>query len=213
MHTFAKPGFHRVGVTVSNGVLAKLAYRDLVVAPEGKDALGTEGESARWDFALQGNDGRGKMHFADDEDDALVGRTALRFTPNPYPGQYATAIFPGARDARWDLSGKSKLSFWLKSKNPNMFGYQNAGPVIFLYGKNSTLEYRPAKNGNLLVNLPFSEARWTWMHIEVPLAGDKRWTRNKSGDINVNNIGALGIALDSWGGDPFFIWIDDLRFE
>lgn len=213
LHTFDRPGFYRIGVTVSNGVLADLAFRDLVVVPEVKEELGTEGEAARWGFELQGNDGRGKMHFIDDEDNALVGRTALRFTPNPYPGQYATAIFPAARDANWDLRGKTRLSFWLKSRNPNMHGYQNAGPVISLFGKNGTFEYKPAKDGNLLVNLPFSEARWTWMHIEVPLAGDERWTRKKTGEVDLSKIAALGIALDSWGSDPFFLWIDGLSID
>ena len=212
-HTFDRPGFYRVGVTVSNGVLADLAFRDLVVAAEVKEEVGTEGEAARWGFELEGNDGRGKMHFSEDEDSALVGRSALRFTPNPYPGQYATAIFPGKRDANWDLSGKSRLIFWLKTRNPNMHGFQNAGPVLFLYGKDGSFAYRPAKNGNLLVNLPFSEARWTWMRIEIPLAGDDRWTRKKTGKVRLNKIRALGIALDSWESDPFHVWIDGLRFE
>jgi parallel beta-helix repeat protein len=213
LHTFTKPGFHRVGVTVSNGVLADLAFRDLVVVPEIKSEIGTEGEAARWGFELEGNDGRGKMHFSDDEASALVGRSALRFTPNPYPGLYATAIFPGKRDADWDLRGKSRLSFWIKTRNPNMHGYQNAGPVVFLYGKAGTFEYRPAKEGNLLVNLPFSEARWTWMRVEVPLAGDGQWTRKKTGEVGLDRIVGLGIALDSWGYDPFVVWLDGLSFE
>ncbi len=157
-HTFAKPGFYRVGVTVDNGVLAGLAYRDLVVADEVADEVGTEGQAARWGFELEGNDGRGKMHFADDRENALVGRSALRFTPNPYPGLYATAIYPGVRDANWDLRGKQRLAFWLKTRNPNIPGWQNAGPVITLFGKQGTVQYKPAKDGNLLVNLPFSEA-------------------------------------------------------
>jgi hypothetical protein len=75
------------------------------------------------------------------------------------------------------------------------------------------LEYRPVKDGNLLVNLPFSEARWTWMRIEVPLAGDTGWTRKKSGEVRMDHIRALSIALDSWGYDPFTVWLDGLRFE
>ena len=153
------------------------------------------------------------MHFLDDEDNALVGRASLRFTPNPYPGQYATAIFPGKRDANWDLSGKSRLTFWLKARNPNVPGYQNAGPVISLYGKDGKWEYRPTGNGNLLNNPTFSEARWTWMRVEIPLAGDALWTRKKTGEFRLDRVRAFGIALDSWGNDPFTVWIDGLRFE
>jgi len=213
VHTYDKPGFYRVGLTVTNGVLAELAYRDLIVADEVKHEVGTEGQAARWGFELEGNDGRGRMHFVDDEQEALVGRSSLRFTPDPYPGLYATAIFPGTRDAGWDLSGKARLTFWIKTQNPNMHGWQNPGPVIFLYGKDGTLEYKPAKDANLLVNLPFSEARWTWMRIEVPLTGDSRWTRKQTGDVGLNRIGAVGIALDSWESDPFTVWLDGLTFE
>jgi hypothetical protein len=213
LHTFDRPGFYRVGVTVSNGVLADLACRDLIVTDKVTKEIGTEGESSRWGFELEGNDGQGKMWFSDDEDNSLVGRSCLRFTPNPYPGQYATAIFPGQRDANWDLSGKSHLIFWLRTRNPNLHGYQNAGPLIVLYSKDGKLEYRPVKDGNLLNNLPFSEARWTWMRIEVPLAGDAHWLLKKSGEFRKDQVRALGIALDSWGGDPFIVWLDGLRFE
>jgi hypothetical protein len=85
--------------------------------------------------------------------------------------------------------------------------------VIVLYGKDGKLEYRPVKDGNLLVNLPFNEARWTWMRIEVPLDGDALWARKRMGDVRMDHIRALGIALDSWGVDPFIVWLDGLRFE
>jgi hypothetical protein len=213
LHTFERPGFYRVGVTVDNGVLAGLAFRDLVVAPEVSKEWGTEGQAARWGFDLEGNDGRGKMHFADDPDNALVGRSSLRFTPDPYPGLYATAIYPGSRDAGWDLRNKSRLTFWLKAQNPNIHGWQNPGPVITLFGKTGKLEYRPTGDANLLVNLPFSEARWTWQRFEVPLAGDARWTRRQTGTIGLDRIEAFGIALDSWESEPFTVWLDGVSFE
>ena len=158
-HTFEKPGFYRVGVTATNGVLAGLAFRDLIVCREVKDEIGTEGQAARWGFELEGNaDSRGKISFADDED-AVSGRFSLRWTPNPYPGLYATAIFPKSRDAGWDLSKKSRVSFWLKAENPNIPGFQEPGPVLRLYGKEGTIKVQPSGGRNLLVGAPFSEAR------------------------------------------------------
>ncbi len=85
--------------------------------------------------------------------------------------------------------------------------------MIFLYGKEGALEYRPAKDGNLLVDRPFSESRWTWTRFEVPLAGNERWTRKQTGNVSLKKIVALGIALDSWGNTPFVVWIDGLTFE
>lgn len=212
-HTFRKPGFYRLGLTVDNGVLADLAWRDLLVSEPVKEELGTEGQSAQWGFELEGNnDGRGRITFAE-ETDAVVGKTSLRFTPDPYPGLYATVIFPRSRDADWDLSDRTKVRFWIKATNPNLPGFQNSGPVLWLYGKEGAVKIEPAKGRNLFSDLPFSEARWTWMPVEVPLRADEGWTRLDSGSVDLRHVGGLGIALDSWGGDPFTIWIDGLTVE
>jgi hypothetical protein len=90
-HAYTKPGFYRVGVTVSNGPLAALAFRDFLVVNEVEHEYGTEGQPARWGFELEGNeDGRGRMRFSDDTD-ALCGGRSLRFTPDPYLGAYVAA--------------------------------------------------------------------------------------------------------------------------
>ena len=210
--TFAKPGFYRLGLTVDNGVLADLAWRDLIVAAPVVQESGTEGQAAQWGFELEGDNGRGRMQFADDPE-AVVGRTALRFTPNPYPGMYATAIFPAKRDANWNLTGRTVLRFWIKATNPNLPGFQNPGPVIWLYSRDGRVKIEPAKGRNLFGDLPFSEARWVWMPVEVPLAGDAAWTRTESGRFDAAQATGFGIALDSWGGDPFTVWLDGLCFE
>ena len=210
-HVFTRPGFYRLGLTVDNGVLADLAWRDLIVSESVKEEIGTEGQAARWGFELEGNDdGRGRMSFTEDAD-AVVGKTSLCFTPNPYPGQYATAIFPRGRDADWDFSAKTNVRFWIKAENPNLPGFQNAGPVLWLFGQDGAVKIEPANGRNLYSDLPFSEARWTWMPVEVPLRADPGWA--VSGKIDLRHVRGLGIALDSWGNDPFTIWIDGLTVE
>jgi parallel beta-helix repeat protein len=211
--TFAKPGFYRLGLTVDNGALADLAWRDLIVSEPVKEEIGTENQAARWGFELEGNgDGHGRMAFAEDAD-AVVGKTSLRFSPNPYPGQYATAIFPRGRDADWDFSGRTKVRFWIKATNPNLPGFQNSGPVLWLYGRDGTVKIEPSKGRNLFGDLPFSEARWTWMAVEIPLGGSADWTRTDDGKIDLTHIRGLGLALDSWGGEPFTVWLDGLTAE
>ncbi|MEK7685637.1 MAG: right-handed parallel beta-helix repeat-containing protein [Verrucomicrobiota bacterium] len=211
--TFTKPGFYRLGLTVDNGVLADLAWRDLIVSEPVKNEIGTEGQAAQWGFDLEGNgDRRGRMSFAEDAD-SVVGKTSLRFTPKPYPGQYATAFFPRARNADWDFSGKTKVRFWIKAENPNLPGFQNPGPVLWLYGKESAVKIEPAQGRNLFGDLPFSEARWTWMPVEVPLTDSAGWTRRNSGQVDLSHVTGLGLSLDSWGGDPFTVWVDGLTAE
>lgn len=210
---FSQPGFYRLGLTVDNGALAALAWRDvLAVAPVARE-LGTEGESSRWAGEQeQDSDGNGRIVFADDSH-ALVGSRCLRFTPDPYRGAYATAIYPARRDAGWDFSGKTSLRFWIKAENPNVPGWQNAGPVVRLLGRAGQIEFRPAKDGNLLNDPPFSEARWLWMPVVIPLAGDSQWSRRTEGQVSLERIEAISLSLDSWGGDPFTVWLDGLTVE
>jgi parallel beta-helix repeat protein len=205
-HTFLEPGFHRLSLTVHNGMLADLAWRDLLVVGPVAEELGTEDQADQWGFELQHNEhGRGRIHFADDSE-GLIGRSCLRFTPDPYPGAYATATFPAKRDAQWDFTGKTKIHFWIKVQNPNLPGFQNAGPVLRLYSADGQVEFKPVRDGNLLNNPPFSEARWLWMPVTIPLSGDDQWQRSDTGSPAINRIQGYSISIDSWGGDPFQLW-------
>ena len=213
---FAKPGFYRLGLTVQNGALADLAWRDLLVVKRVKEELGTEGQAARWAGEQELNqDGKGRIIFEDDPE-ALFGSRCLRFTPNPYRGAYATAIYPATRDAGWNFSGRSQLRFWIKARNPNLPCWQSAGPVVRLLARSGQIEFKPVKNGkddNLLNDPPFSEARWLWMPVVIPLAGDAHWQRTVTGPATLERIEAISLSLDSWGGDPFTVWLDGLTVE
>jgi parallel beta-helix repeat protein len=210
---FAQPGYQRLGLTVNNGALAGLAWRDVLVVSPVAEEIGTEGQAHRWGFELEGNEnGAGRVRFEDDQA-ALVGRQCLRFTPNPYPGAYASTLYPATRDAGWDFSRRSVLRFWIKARNPNLAGWQNAGPVVRLLGPGGQIEYRPVQDANLLNDPPFSEARWLWMPVTIPLAGDTRWQRTARGSVSLDHIDALSLSLDSWGGDPFTVWLDGLTVE
>ncbi len=50
-HVFEQPGFYRVALTVHNGHLADMAWRDLYVVREGNE-LGTEGSAEGWSFRM-----------------------------------------------------------------------------------------------------------------------------------------------------------------
>ena len=61
-HVFQAPGFYRIGVTVNNGLLSDLAWRDFYVVEEGPE-WGTEGNAADWGWI----DPQSKVVFADDQ--------------------------------------------------------------------------------------------------------------------------------------------------
>lgn len=209
---FDRLGFCRLGLTVHNGALAGLAWRDVLVVGPAAREIGTEGHAAAWGFELELDNGHGSILF-EDETPGIIGSRCLRFSPNPYPGAYATAVYPRTRDAAWDFEGRRTLSFWIKTLNPNTPGWQNAGPVIRLLGRDGVIAYKPAGDANLLNDPPYSEGRWSWTYIEVPLAGDAHWKRSDSGSTSMSRINALSISLDSWGGDPFTVWLDGLAVD
>ena len=211
--TFKEPGFQRLGLTVDNGSRAGLAWRDLLVVEPVARELGTEAEAARWGYEMESNaDGKGRLLFADDSP-AIIGTRSLRFTPNPYTGAYATATYPATRDADWNFKDRTQIRFWIKARNPNVPGWQSTGPVVRLLGAAGQIEFKPVKDGNLLNDPPNSEARWLWMPIRIPLAGDAAWQRTDTGTVALDHIDALSLSLDSWGADPFIVWLDGLTVE
>lgn len=55
-----------------------------------------------------------------------------------------------------------------------------------------------------------SEAREGWLMMTVPLRGGDDWTvEGKLPD----HAEKLSLGFDSWGGDPFEVWLDGLMIE
>ena len=143
----------------------------------------------------------------------IGNEAAFNGLTNGYPGAYATALYPATRDAGWNFSGRNSVRFWIKARNPNTPGWQNAGPVVRLIGREGWIEFKPFRDANVLNDPPFSEARWTWLPVSIPLAGDAQWQRTMQGRVALERIDAISLALDSWGNDPFTIWLDGLTVE
>ena len=51
------------------------------------------------------------------------------------------------------------------------------------------------------------------MPVEAPPTGDAEWTRQDTGKIDLSHVTGLGLAADSWGGEPFTVWLDGLSVE
>jgi parallel beta-helix repeat protein len=212
-HTFDQPGFYRLGLTVSNGVLSDLAFRDFLVVNEVKNEIGTEGQSSQWGSVIEGDaTGKAKLNFQDNVE-GIVGQRSLRFRPNIYPGLHVTATFPAARNARWDFSQRKQISFWMKFQNPNPSGFQEAGPVVCLEGPNGKITYSPTNGCNFMRDTSASEERWVWQRIVIPLAGGDAWKRESSGNVDLSRIDAISLGFDSSESEPFTIWLDGLTCE
>lgn len=200
-HVFRTPGFHRLGLTVSNGVLSDLAWRDLYVVDDAPE-LGTEGQSALWSWS----DPDSRVKFVDDHDTKIQGGTAIRAEVGPYGGGRVNLLYPTSRQARVPVKNDSRLNFWIKALNENLPAWQGPNPVVTLYqadGRSATLTPKT----DLMSRRMNNEEREGWSRFEIPIAGDDDWTRDGA---EIGTLDALSIGFDSWGTPPLLIWIDGL---
>ncbi len=203
-HTFTKPGFFRVGVTVSNGVLSSLGWSDVYVT-EDIPELATEHAAGGWTWT----DASSKVEFTDDAAEVIAGKSSVHAHAEPYGGGRLWISWPKGRDARISLAGKSSAVFWLKVRNENVPAWQDMNPLVTLHqdGKTSAT-FTPTRD--FLSAPPCNEARDGWAYFVVPLAGGGEWKRTGGAITTVNSI---SLGFDSWGAPPLDVWIDGLAFK
>jgi hypothetical protein len=212
-HTFSKPGFYRVGVTVTNGTFAGLSGIDLLVVDDDAEEIGTEFAADQWGAEVSGI-GSEAVRFTNDTD-AMVGKYSLRFEPESYGSEMITVTYPKTEDAGWNLSAKEKLVFWMKMLNPNIpiEEGENGRAAINLHGKSGDIRF-VAKNYSAFFHGTYSEARSNWRRVEIPLSGESgEWIREKVGDASLDEVNAISFSIFSAGDMPFTVWIDGLSFE
>jgi len=195
---FDAPGFVRVGLTVSDSVKVGLAWLDVTVVDAPFEEFGTEAQASRWTT----NDSR--LAVSDDPD-ALVGRFSIRFDAQPLPEGLPTMALPLPEGA---LAGKSKLSFWIKAVNTNVFAFQREEMVVAFRGPNGEVRFVPTDKGKPSAPKN-SEGRWNWTRVEIDLKGDDLWQREGGADLAAMN--EMTFAFDSTGEDRFSVWLDGLK--
>ncbi len=203
-HVFKVPGFYRVGLTVNNGLLSALAWRDFYVT-EPVDEIGTEGQAARWSWI----DPQSKAVFSDDSKVRISGEGSLYAFINPYGGGRVSLLYPAEKKLGLALAGKTHLVCWFKGINENVPAWQDANPLITLY-ENDTKFIRLTPKRDFLSNPPYIEAREGWTYFVVPLAGDEWWQREGA---DVSSVNYLTIGFDSWGVPPLHLWLDGLSIQ
>ncbi|MCC7398946.1 MAG: right-handed parallel beta-helix repeat-containing protein [Planctomycetes bacterium] len=202
-HTFALPGFYRVGLTVENGSLAALAWRDVYVV----DDLDTAGDAAAWTWT--DTTGRCKVVFVADPEQRLVGESALRAEVDPYDGDRVSLQFPRQGGLAHTPRDGEQLVFWLRARNPGIPAWQDVNPLVTLHqdaGRRVVL--RPERD--LLSQPVANETRDGWNRFAVPLQGGQGWVREGEA---LTQVQWITLGFDSWGAPPLTIWIDGLGFR
>ena len=202
-HTFASAGFYRVALTVNNGVLSDLAWRDLY-AVEPLEELGTEGTADVWSWV----DPDSTVRFTTDREVQLMGEVSIRARVEPYGGGRVT-LRCNLPTAPLPLVEKTHLVFWLKTLNENVPAWQDVNPLVTLRGvEGAACRLTPARD--FLSTPTYIEAREGWSYFCIPLAGDEDWRRD--GDP-LAAVKAIDLGFDSWGAPPLVIWIDGLGIK
>ena len=201
-HTFPAPGFYRLALTVNNGLLSDLAWRDLY-AVEPVDELGTAGDAAGWSWIDPGS----VVQFTPDEDVRLLGDTSLRAQVQPYSGGRVTLRYTPPQPVA--IAGREQLVFWLKTRNEHVPAWQDVNPLITLTGPDGLKrQLTPARD--FLSAPPYIEAREGWTYFSVPLNGNDEW---QTAGERPDTLETIDLGFDSWGAPPLTIWIDALGLK
>ena len=203
-HVFTTPGFRRLGLTVTNGSLADLAWRDLYVVDNAKE-LATEGRSGQWSWV----DPDSRVTFADDASTFILGRNSLRADIRPYGGSRVSLLYPVSKHAAIPITGSARLVFWIKTLNENVPAWQGLNPVVTLYESESRSVTLTPKEDFLSQRFN-NEEREGWSRFVVPIAGDDQWVHEGAA---ISTLNFLTIGFDSWGTPPLRIWIDGLTIH
>lgn len=200
-HKFDKPGFYRVGMTVNNGLLSDLAWRDFYVVADLPEPA-TEGSASEWTWV----DPQSKVIFRDDRKLRIAGESSIFAQVEPYGGFRLNLQYPASKQAGWKLAGKSRFNFWFKAINENLPAWQDANPIVTLCESDEKF-VRLTPKGDLLSQPAYNEAREGWTYVSIPLVGDSQWNREGP---EIETVNFLSIGVDSWGAPPLKIWLDGL---
>lgn len=200
-HTFSKPGYYRVGLTILGAGASDLGWVDFYAV----DAIpepATEGPPEEWSFVPEPNL---SVEYRQDHETRIAGDSSVEVRVDPYHGQRATLVYGRSERLGWAIAGKSHLVLWLRAENPNLPGWQDVNPVVTLF-ESAERRCTLTPKFDLLSQEKPNEAREGWLRLAIPLAGDEQWTRE--GEVSV--IQRISLGIDSWGGDPLHLWIDGL---
>jgi parallel beta-helix repeat protein len=188
------PGFFDIDVTVDDGYLASPASTTVTVVPSGQ-LFGQA--AATWTSQCSTGDPTCTATITNDPN-GINGSAVEVYTTDPYGFTFSTPAVVNA-------SKLSKLGFFFRANNTNASGWQNFDVV--LETSTGPLTYTPP-----ISILPTSPS--SWVFLEVPLAGGLdqgvTWTLDASGGGTLSTVQSIQILTDTWGGNPYDVWVDEL---
>jgi nitrogen fixation protein len=200
-HGFKEPDFYSVGITVDDGALADLGWRDVHVVDELEERF----ESIS-NWSVRDTSGTSRAQFELARVACLSKNGCVHARVEPYDGGRVELVHRGALV---DLQWRKELVFWLRVRNENIPAWQDANPIVTLKQDDEHVaRYVPERD--LLSQPLHNEGRDGWNRFVVPLAGGNGWKRQGP---ELKKVTELALGFDSWGAPPLDIWIDVLAFR
>lgn len=157
----------------------------------------TEGNAALWGAFASDNR---PTSVTNDTTHVKLGDSSIHLRTES--GFDTGVVFPGARDADWDLRTTNFLAFWSYSDNQTPIGFQGDQPVVVLKTATGDVTLTPRTS---------LTPKQGWLHVFVPLDGSAQWARATTGSPDLAHVRALEVHQDTWDYG-FDIYYDGLEF-
>ncbi|WP_308635610.1 right-handed parallel beta-helix repeat-containing protein [Paenibacillus silvisoli] len=207
-HFYDKPGFYRVGLTVSDGKLSALDWIDVYVVPSSASiVLSAKPESAKLAGIPQGQFASLQL----DDNQRLLGESSVHVISAATLTQLDFPIQAGG------LHEASRLGFWMKYQHEVRDGFGHGSIVVRLIQDDRNYM-------QFVVNYPFhnwskiaSEARYGWSYCELPFSlgesdpASDAWQSSKVGAPELGKLQQLSFSYASHGGF-FSVWLNEIAF-
>jgi len=146
-------------------------------------------------------------------DAALVGAGSISLraeVDDGFPVTMSVTVPGEAADAFWDLTsaGIVGLAFRARAENPNAFQFQSGSPTVRLHS--GAAGYRQLVPRSELLNDTDAIAGFT--SIALALGGNTVWSKTEVGEFDPSRVTRLELQFDTWGAQPYTVWIDDIQF-
>lgn len=216
-HIYENPGFYRVALTVSNGILSDLAWFDLYVVPH-PDSVLLALNPASAEIMQVVPDQYASVTL--DGDNVVQGGASayLRSASTLTRIRLGTSHPEGTPTK---LSRAKQFVFWMKYHHEMWGGFTQGGLKLrFIQDDLNSFQYictAPIFNWSKIA----SEARYGWSLFQVPLlttaevksfnSVSDAWNVKVTGNPQMEQIQSVVIEYSSHGGQ-FHVWLDEIVF-
>jgi hypothetical protein len=112
--------------------------------------------------------------------------------------------FSAGEGNAWDLTNIKYIRFSIYADNKNENAFQNCS-IKLGHDQKYFMWQGPAAL--------FTQANGNWKEFTIPVTGSTEWEYFNTWGANLGKINYFELHVDTWGYDPYSVWIDNIRFE